>query len=246
VTRSSLDLDRHLRKAVRHFWRTRLTQRSRQGVTTGLKDYGARSEVTGAAQMDGFADLIVRLLCRNGLPKPCVYRAKGSIELPGWFRPQKQWDLVIVMDGLLIAAIEFKSHIGPSFGNNFNNRTEEALGNATDILAAYREGAFTPSTRPWVGYLMLLEDSPRSTSPVGIAEPHFRAFEEFRDTSYADRYEILLTKLMREGLYDSACLLMSGRPGGLKGEYREPNQELGFRNFAASLLGRAVAISRTR
>jgi hypothetical protein len=45
--------------------------------------------------------------------------------------------------------MEFKSQIGPSFGNNFNNRTEEALGSATDIWAAYREGAFKPSSRPF-------------------------------------------------------------------------------------------------
>ena len=60
--------------------------------------------------------------------------------------------------GQLGAAIEFKSQVGPSFGNNFNNRSEEAIGSATDVWAAYREGAFRPSPRPFLGYLMLLED----------------------------------------------------------------------------------------
>jgi hypothetical protein len=32
-----------------------------------------------------------------------------------------------------------------------NNRAEEALGNATDILTAYREGVFDVSPRPWLG-----------------------------------------------------------------------------------------------
>ncbi len=39
---------------------------------------------------------------------------------------RKKWDLLVV-EGCLIAAIEFKSQVG-SFGNNYNNRTEEALG----------------------------------------------------------------------------------------------------------------------
>jgi len=38
-----------------------------------------------------------------------------------------------------------------SFGNNYNNRTEEALGSAVDLWAAYREGAFKPSRGPWFG-----------------------------------------------------------------------------------------------
>jgi len=36
-------------------------------------------------------------------------------------------------------AIELKSRVG-SFGNNVNNRTEEAIGNAADIWRAYEEG----------------------------------------------------------------------------------------------------------
>jgi len=34
----------------------------------------------------------------------------------------------------LVAAIEAKSQVGPSFGNNFNNRTEEATVNRCQIL----------------------------------------------------------------------------------------------------------------
>jgi hypothetical protein len=54
---------------------------------------------------------------------------------------------VLVHQRELIAAMEFKSQIGHSFGNNFNNRTEEALGSATDIWAANREGAFRRGKR---------------------------------------------------------------------------------------------------
>ena len=143
----------------------------------------------------------------------------------------------------MVAAIEFKSQIG-SFGNNYNNRTEGAIGSATDIWAAYREGAFQPSIRPWLGYLMLLEDVPGSLRPVRAREPHFKVFPEFTDASYARRYEILLTKLVRERLYDSACFLMSNAKDGAKGGYREPDAELSFRNFTQSLLAKILATTR--
>lgn len=103
--------------------------------------------------MDGFTKLVRKLLIEAKVPESCIAVDK-RIELPGWFRAEKKWDLVIVHERELLAAIEFKSQIGPSFGNNFNNRTEEALGSATDIWAAYREGAFKPSARPFLGYLM--------------------------------------------------------------------------------------------
>ncbi len=38
----------------------------------------------------------------------------------------------MVSEGKLLAGIEFKSQVG-SFGNNYNNRTEEAIGSAADI-----------------------------------------------------------------------------------------------------------------
>ena len=166
--------------------------------------------------MDGFVELVRDLLGESGLTKAHIY-SENALELPGWYRPEKKWDLLFVWNGQLIAGIEFKSQVGPSFGNNYNNRTEEALGSATDLWAAFREGAFAPSAKPWLGYLMLLEDSPGSTTPVRLREPHFQVFPDFRDASYAKRYEILLTKMVRERLYDAACFLnvaSGGRPEG--------------------------------
>jgi hypothetical protein len=241
---STPQLDQRLRAAIRHFWTTRQSQAQKQGSATGAKDAGARAAVTGGAQMNGFVALVRDLLCGNGLPQAQVFCEKG-MELPGWYRPEKRWDLLIVSDGRLIAGIEFKSQVG-SFGNNYNNRTEEAIGSATDLWAAYREGAFKPSARPWLGYLMLLEEAPRSMSPIRNHEPHFEVFPEFRDASYAQRYEILLTKLVRERLYDAACFLLSDPTSGSKGGYREPASELSFQNLITSLLGRVIAVSKAR
>lgn len=239
------DLQRRLGKAVRQFWETRKRQEKMQGRVTGIRDQGSRSAVTGGAQMDGFAKLVSELLMENGITTATVSR-KINVELPGFFRPTKQWDLLIKVDGDLLASIEFKSQVGPSFGNNYNNRTEEALGSATDLWTAYREGAFRASPRPWLGYFFLLEESPRSISPVAVSEPHFPVFEEFRGASYAKRYELFCQKLVRERLYDAACFILSDKVSGLKGKFREPVSELNFQNFVASLIGRAVAYSKSR
>lgn len=233
------DLEKRLAEAVAFFWSTRTNQNAKQG-TSGSRDAGARSAVTGGKQMDGFVSLVRDTLVYAGCPEGSLHLSK-RVELPGWFRAEKQWDLVVVHDAQLIAAVEFKSQIGPSFGNNFNNRTEEALGSATDIWAAYREGAFKPSPRPWLGYLMLLEDCTASQSPVKVTESHFPVFQEFNGASYMRRYEILIQKLQRDRLYDGACFLVSEAANGAKGAYREPDAELTFDRFLRGLAAHVVA-----
>jgi hypothetical protein len=237
-------LDLKLREGVARFWSSRETQAQKQGVKSGIRDAGARAAVTGGSQMDGFVELVRDLLEESGVDKPLIY-CERHIELPGYFRPEKKWDLLVVVDGCLIAAIELKSQVG-TFGNNYNNRTEEALGSATDLWAAYREGAFKPSAHPWLGYVMLLEEASASTRPVKAQEPHFKVFKEFKDASYARRYEILLTKLVRERLYDATCFLMSNSSDGVRGQYREPVPELSFANFVSSLMAKAIALKKTQ
>ncbi len=111
------------KRAVTIYWATRTAQQQKQ-KKSGRVDQGLRSAVTGGAQMDGFIQLFTDLITDCGLPSKFIHRMK-AVELPGFFRPTKEWDLLVVKDGTLIAAIEAKSQVGPSFGNNFNNRTEE-------------------------------------------------------------------------------------------------------------------------
>src|SRR2546427_1530762 len=243
MTLTPAQLDKKVKEAVRYFWSTRETQAQKQGAISGTRDAGARSAVTGGAQMNGFFSLVSDILHTNGVPQAHVLTS-SRMELPGWFRSEKKWDLLVIEEGKLLAGIEFKSQIGPSFGNNFNNRTEEAIGSATDLWAAFREGAFKPSERPWLGYLMMLEETATSTRPVRSWEPYFKVFPEFKNASYVKRYDVLLTKLVRERLYDAACFLLSDATKGPEGAYREPNPELTFSNFITSLLGRAVAITK--
>ncbi len=232
------DLDIRVRQAVAFYWKT-LESQSKKQKKKGSKaaDRGGRARVTGGKQMDGFAKLIRQILIENGLPEAHVHLDK-MLELPGYFRPTKKWDLVVVQDSKLIAAMELKSQTGPSFGNNLNNRAEEAVGTAQDIRIAFREGAFNKTgQKPWIGMLMLLEDCPGSQSIVRLQEPHFKVFPEFRDTSYAKRYEILLRRLVREELSTRAALLLSTTRQGVRGVFTEPAEDLRVRDFFVSLAG---------
>jgi hypothetical protein len=197
-------------------------------------DQGYRGAVTGGAQMDGFISLITEKIESAGIDKKHIY-FQQSLELPGYFRPTKEWDLLVVKDNQLIIALEAKSQVGPSFGNNFNNRTEEAMGSALDLWTAYREGAFNKTVKPWLGYLFMLEDCARSQSPVSVKEPHFEVFPEFKGASYIKRYEIFCRKLLRERHYNAACFITSHKDKGLNGDFAEPAEDLTFSIFANSL-----------
>ncbi len=228
------------REAVQAFWGNREQARQKQ-IESGNADQGERAGVTAGKNMDGFIALVMDIVRANGLDHADIHRERRVVTLPGYFRPTKLWDLVVINEGRLIAALEFKSQVGPSFGNNFNNRTEEAIGTAHDIWTAYREGAFGEQSRPFVGWLMLLEDAPKSRSPVRDVSPHFPVFPDFKGASYADRYNILCRKLVQEQLYTAASIICSPRTAAGTGDYAELSEMTGLRTFVSELAGHIAA-----
>jgi len=52
--------------------------------------------------------------------------------------------------------------------------------------------------------------------------------------------------MVRERLYDAACLILSPSDAGRSGAFSEPCGELTFANLAESLVARAIAYSRTQ
>lgn len=240
-----LDVERALAQAVKHFWSTRTRQQNKQGGATGKKDAGSRGAVTGGKHADGFVELVAAIVRHAGLKDASIrFLDKKSRTLPGFFRPSKEWDLVVIHKGRLVAAIEVKSQVG-SFGNNFNNRVEEALGNATDLQHAYGHGMFAPSARPWLGYLFMLEAAEKSTAATKATElDPFAADPVFRSLSYAGRYEETCRRLVRARLYDAACFFTSTAKDGKKGLYVEPSAELSIRQFAISLHACAAAAAQ--
>jgi hypothetical protein len=226
--------------AVAHYWKTRSSQQKKQ-KERGQADQGLRSAVTGGAQMDGFIELFTDLIIKAGLPKECVLQ-KRNIELPGYFRPTKEWDLLVVKNGILVAAIEVKSQVGPSFGNNFNNRTEEAMGTALDLWTAYREGAFLKSPQPFIGYFFMLEDCPASNQPVSVRESHFKVFPEFVGASYLRRYELFCRKLVLERQYTASAFITSDNKTRIEGKYKIPAEDLSLERFVKTLMAHVESV----
>lgn len=227
------DLEDHIRNAVRHYWRTRQGQATKQADGGTVQDYGARSQVTGGKHMDGFVELIRTVVHHVGYPEHTVLTG-SRLELPGFFRATKQWDLLVLQDGHLLAAIELKSQVGPSFGNNFNNRTEEAMGTAVDTRAAIDHGAMGEGT-PWLGWLMLLEDAPKSRAPVKVSSMHFDPLPEFDGASYAKRYALFCQKMRDQLLYDGTVLLLSPASAAETGDWIDEEPEISITAFLKSL-----------
>lgn len=227
-------------EAVKTFWASRSAAKLKQ-IELGKTDQGERAGVTGGKNMDGFLELIIDVIRANGLDHAEIYQNKAMLTLPGYFRPTKLWDIIVIHKNELVAAIELKSQVGPSFGNNFNNRAEEAIGTAHDLWTAYREGAFGKQQAPFVGWMVVVEDAPASRQPVKDKSPIFAVDPAFNSASYQNRYDILCQRLAQEKLYSSASVVTSPRSGESNGEYSQLSDMTSLRSFLITLAGHVAA-----
>lgn len=211
--------------AIRFFWDKKREQLSNSG------DSSNRGAVVGGKQMDGFIRLIREVAHDAGIPPECIVTDRNY--LPGFFRSSKDWDMLVLSpSGQLIAAIELKSQVG-SYGNNFNNRTEEAIGSAVDLWTAFREGQFPGQPAPWVGWLMVVGRDKGSERPVRNYDPYFPVRPEFNGASYLDRYRILCQKLILERHYTAASLVWTSGEDA----YGDMADDISIRRFLRSLYG---------
>jgi hypothetical protein len=95
---------------------------------------------------------------------------------------------------------------------------------------------------PFVGWLMLLEESEDSTNPVRCAEPHFSVFREFIGASYAGRYQLLCERLVERQLYSAAALELSVKGTSTS---RPLSKATSIRNLFAEFAGRIAAAGQT-
>ena len=246
------DIDEQIARAVQLFWATRSGGNGAQG--------GARANVIAGKNLDGFLSIVRSITEHCGIPASAVFTTgRTNLTLPGYYRASKTWDVVIIHERRLLAVLELKSQVG-SFGNNFNNRTEEALGVATDLKAAQEHRLFHPDNHtlatveaagdvvaqdprpPFTAYMILLEDSPESRRAVRISSPHYAPLSEFEETSYADRYRVLCEKLMNRSLYSAASLIVSPQSdGSTPCVWRSLSPATNVRSLFASLAGHLAA-----
>lgn len=211
--------------AVKQFW---------HGSKAGL-----RARTSG--RMGGFIGLVTDIVCANGLTKSNVLHDGQPVVLPGHFFASQAWDIAVVNEGRLIAAIKFDYLLGESFGMDAGVGCNEVLGRAMEFQAAYRKGVFGAIAKPFVGYLILLEDASACRTPVRDVSPNFPLFSEFRGASYAERYNILCEKLMAERLYTAASVILSPRSASKSGAYSEMGDGTGLKAFVTTLAGRVAA-----
>ena len=229
-------------EGVRYFWDKRESQQDAQRIA-GKVDAGTRGSVTGGGHMDAIAQIVAQVLLDTGLDHLHI-KTRTPLELPGYYRPEKKWDLLVVANGQLVTAMEFKSQVGPSFGNNFNNRAEEAIGSATDLWIAYRQGLLGDGPPPVLGYFVLLEDCPAIHTPIRSQSPYYPIDPAFQGASYSKRYELLCRRLVRERLYQAACLTLATK--ATPSLISHPAEALSFRRFVAQLQGAACTFLQQR
>ncbi len=201
-----------LSTAVAEFWAARET-----GTQSGRHD-------------KAFLNLIARELEALGV-RPHVATHAGDREavVPGHFRAAKSWDIVCRDSaGEVRACIEFKSQVD-SYGNNENNRYEEALGSGLDVRASHGKDVA-------LGFVFVLCDEQATTRPTrDRAEGLDPAFAQ---TSHVDRRRTFLNRITDFRLnempfYDAAAMLLVTRAGSFR-DLGDSN--LDIRTFAERLM----------
>lgn len=227
------------RAAVQAFWRHH--DQGRQAQAAWQTDADERGAEMAGKDMDGFIALVRDLVRANGLWEAEVHRGQALVTLPGYFRPTKLWDVVVVHRGWPVAALELKSQVGPLFGDTLARRAEEALGSAHYFQTAYRESALGKRPRPFLGWLMLVEDAPGSRTPVRDPSLRDSALPGFKDTSYIQRSNILCQRLMQDQLYTAACVIAAPRRAVADGQYVELDALTGLGNLVTTFAAHVAA-----
>ena len=251
-------------QAVKYWWT------SKKSATPKKAQGGTRDSNLHGKTMDGFAATLRDFLVGLGV-KPEHILSGGHLTktpsiLPSYFRPSKNWDLIVLANSrfhpakgdssgpVLYAAVEFKSQ-DQSIGKNQNNRLEESIGNAHDFWVTYaRDGFERQQPRPWLGYLFVGKYEPASDGkPVQIKQPHFLAMDVFRGPgntdaptfagpSYAERYKLFMKQSVGARLYDAGAFIVTDESlAAKKVNHRIPLPEFGSANFLRGLKAQILA-----
>ncbi|AGJ56262.1 MULTISPECIES: PaeR7I family type II restriction endonuclease [Streptomyces] len=217
--------------AVAAYWGAKELQRELSTIKAAV-GAGTAGSVRGGKHFDPIAVLLSKFFLDAGYPPESIRVTKSQgLELPGYYRPQKQWDLVVVHNDTLVAAFELKALGGPSFGNNYNNRVEEALGSAIDLRHAALAELY-PGEEPWLGYFFIMQDEEGSRRPVKPAKGALPVEQIWHGKSYQERFGVFCQRLMSERLYDAACYITSSASNP---KPNEPIDKLNWLRFSASI-----------
>jgi hypothetical protein len=196
----------------------------------GLSGGAARA----AGHMDGIRDLVKWLFVDAGMPPDSVIYEPY---LPGFYRPRKRWDMAVRYEGVLVAALEFKSQVG-SVGKNINNRFEEALGTGTDTWAAQTKLTAYGDVPPWLGYVFVLREDKETECPDRPIDALFPADPAFVGMSYSQRYQEMLKRLIGDNIYQAGWFITTKTDDAGRVSYAEPLATASGKAFRAAVQGR--------
>lgn len=184
-----------VQRAIESFWSTRESQRAR------LEDEGKSGGAARAnGHMGGIEQLVVKEFLEAGVPQECIRTRQPY--LPGFYRVRKQWDLVVILEDVLVAAFEFKSQVG-SVGKNLNNRFEEALGSATDTHTAQIKNSPYGDVGAWLGYVFILQETNETEQKNRSTAALFPTDPVFDGMSYNERYQEMVRRFLGENIYQA-------------------------------------------
>lgn len=216
------------------YWQGKHDQQTAAEAVSSTAE-GSSKAVRGGGHFNPIANLIARFFTDAGYPPESIHASGAGVRLPGYYRPTKAWDLVVVHGGVLIAAVELKALGGPSFGNNYNNRVEEALGNAADLDRA-NFANLIGTEPPWLGYFFLMDDQEGSRRASGTPRAmSFSQAPEWLGRSYQRRFELTGERLLDQKLYDAVCYVTSSPESPLP---VEPSARLDWSHFSAAINAR--------
>jgi Restriction endonuclease XhoI len=226
VSQESL-LEKNVRDAL-NTWVTAREEQLARSTAGGRAQQGNRAAVVGAKHLDGINDLISRtieIFAGPGLE----FRAGRAATLPGYYRASKNWDLVVVRDGVPVLAIEYKSMVG-SEGKNLNNRADEIFGMAEDVRQAEAHGLLPRDMKR--AYVFIMGITPESTNPVGASTRIGTLDPVFEGASYLDRAAIMCERMRETGLFDLVWMIGVDERTT---ESQEPRPAVGWRRFEEDL-----------
>jgi type II restriction enzyme len=200
-------------------------------IERGIVDAGLRSQVTSGKHLDKLVGAIVGDLSDLGFDRDDISVGNRKTELPGWFRATKRWDILGFSDSKLATAIELKSIYG-SYGNNLNNRAEEAIGDIIDVRYAVAAKLIDCSSPVFAYVLIVKKDVQSSGLCRDPNEPHFNADRAFRGNSYIDRFATLCRRLREDGLYDAVWFVVADP---VANSVEEPDSDLNYEMFIARI-----------
>jgi Restriction endonuclease XhoI len=200
-------------------------------IAAAVRDFwtGRATETQSAKHDKAFLKLIADELTSLGWPAHIAlsFSDKEAV-VSGHFRVAKSWDIVCRdTENIPRICVEFKSQVD-SYGNNENNRYEEALGSGLDVRA--KHGSETV-----LGFVFVVCDEPATRSITRARLPDLDP--AFANSSHIDRRRVFSERIVEymlngESLYDAAALLLVRRDGTFE---HPDNPDLWLVNFPDKL-----------